>query len=195
MDSVNFTNCHQLWMKRSRKQNESGREAYKDVRPAPLDVRQRGTPELGFSFAKDVSRGNLFRACRRVRSELPRKNGWGWVWLCQMPNFTRDAPYPFIFRDDDGRRRFPSFFFLLWPSCLFYSYSFFLSFPLFLSLSAVERSFNRKSYGSLASASASANTQLILQRRAKGKILARSQTFPRRKRESGWSPIVSGFSI
>lgn len=75
MNSMNFMNCHQLWTvekKKWKRQNENGREAYKDVRPAPLDVRQRGTPELGFSFAKDVSlfRGNLFRACRSVRSEL-----------------------------------------------------------------------------------------------------------------------------
>lgn len=74
MNSVNFMNCHQLWTEKRKwkRQNENGREAYKDVRPAPLDVRQRGTPELGFSFAKDVSlfRGNLFRACRSVRSEL-----------------------------------------------------------------------------------------------------------------------------
>jgi len=40
--------------RKRKRQNGSGREAYKDVRPAPLDVRQRGTPELpGFPFAEE----------------------------------------------------------------------------------------------------------------------------------------------
>lgn len=33
--------------------NANGREAYKDVRPAPLDIRQCGTPELGCPFAEE----------------------------------------------------------------------------------------------------------------------------------------------
>lgn len=69
---LSFCLCTFVEEKKRKKQNESRREAYKDVRPAPLDVRQRGTPELGFPFVEDVPlfRGNLFRACRSVRSEL-----------------------------------------------------------------------------------------------------------------------------
>lgn len=214
MNSMNFMNCHQLWTVEKRKwkrQNENGREAYKDVRPAPLDVRQCGTPELGFSFAKDVSlfRGNLFRACRSVRSELrslertnERPEAESGYARCQI---LRAIPFPSHL---SWRRRpapFSIVLFLLWPSCpLFTLIPSFLSFSLSLSvsaLSAVERSFNRKSYGSLASASASANTQLILRRRAKGRILARSQTFPsrtgraKREPETEFCPIVSQFSV
>jgi len=70
--SFPFCLCTSVEKRKQKRQNESGREAYKDVRPAPLDVRQRGTPELGFPFAEDVPlfRGNLFRACRSVRSEM-----------------------------------------------------------------------------------------------------------------------------
>lgn len=131
-----FLSLHFRGEERKRKrQNESGREAYKDVRPAPLDVRQRGTPELGFPFAEDVSlfRGNLFRACRSVRNELRsfRRADGGRVWLCQMPNFTSNAPFPLICRDD-GRRRFPRRFFAVTELSFFYSYPLFLSFPFCL---------------------------------------------------------------
>lgn len=134
--------------------------------------------------------GNLFRACRSVKSELRglRMDGGSEAeaWLCQMPNFTSNAFFSLIFRDD--RHRFPSFF-LLWPSCPFFnSYSFFLSFSLSLSvsaLSAVERSFCSLVNRSPASTSANANASapLILRERAKDGILARSQMFPREQEE------------
>lgn len=107
----------------------------------------------------------------------------GWVWLCQMPNFTSNVPFPLIFRDGDGRRRFPPFFFrcdravpfLLLFHLLSFSLSPFLS-PHFPRPSGVPI-VNRTEIWASASVSANANTQLIL-RRAKGRILARSQTFP-----------------
>lgn len=177
--------------KRKRKrQNENGREAYKDVRPAPLDVRQRGTPELEFSFAEDVPLfwGNLFRACRSVRSELRglrRADGGseaesGYA-RCQILRAMLLPPSSFVTTMAGAILSFLSFFCCDRAVLFFYSYSFFLSFSLSLSvfaLSAVERSFRRKSYGSLASASASTNASApLILGRAKGGVLARSQTF------------------
>lgn len=75
------------------------------------------------------------------------------VWLCQMPNFTSDAPSLLPVPHDDGRPLstvvFCSTQLPFCPSgCSFFFYS--LLPPSFSALSAVERSFNRKFCGGLA---------------------------------------------
>lgn len=180
--------------RKRKRQNESGREAYKDVRPAPLDVRQRGTPELGFSFAKDVSlfRGNLFRAYRSVRSELrglgrtdegpEAASGYA---RCQIL-WARCSLSLSSFVTKTAGAVFQRPFFAVTEQSFFYSYSFFLSFSL-----SPSPHFPRSSGVSIVMivwwvwVRQRIWIQLILRRRAKGKILARDQTSlsPRKQEE------------
>lgn len=191
--------CHRLRTERLQRGNERDKtraeeRRYKDVRPASLDVRQRGTPGLGFPFAEDVPlfRGNLFRACRSVRSELRglgRTDGGpeaesGYA-RCQILRAMPPSLSSFVTTTTAGAVFHFVVFFCCNRAALFYFCFFFLLFslsPSVSALSAVQQSFNRKLYGSLVSASASANAsaQLILWGRAKGGILAWSQMFPSR---------------
>lgn len=199
MNSMNFMNCRRLRTKcveerKWKRQNGSGREAYKDVRPAPLDVRQRGTPKLGFSFAEDVPlREPIPSLSERKEWAARPQGGWGIGGRGLVMPDAKFYEQCLLLSHLSWRRRLAPFsiVFLLWPSCPFFYLLFFLPlilpFPFCLCTfcGRAEFLFSRKSYGSLANASASANASapLILRERAKGGILARSQMFPREQEE------------
>lgn len=148
----------------------------------------RGKPIPSLSERKERATGGYQRGTDGVsgyaRCQILRALPPPCSFLLPSPNLFSTL-FP---RDDDGRRRFPRRFFALQVVFFFYLCSFPFHSLSFMPLSAVERSFNRKSYGSLALAKCECECEreLIPRERAKGGILARSQTFlANRKRVPG----------